>query len=68
MPVVTVDTDDLVTIAQIAAELGRSPKTVRSWAVRYAAAEDDPFPAPLIRTEAVALYSRQEVLAWAPQS
>jgi predicted DNA-binding transcriptional regulator AlpA len=60
------DPDDLVTLADIAAELGtKSRSVVANWVKRY-----DDFPEPVLvsRTGSVKLWSREAVLAWVEAS
>lgn len=57
--VVTVDTDDLVTVKVIAERFEIKASAVTNWVRRY---ED--FPAPLIVVDHVKLWSWQQVKAW----
>jgi predicted DNA-binding transcriptional regulator AlpA len=57
--IVTVDTDDLVTAAQIAERYDMSRSVVGNWTRRY---ED--FPRPVLVTDKVKLWSWAAVEAW----
>lgn len=63
MAEITVDTDDLVTLTQLAEELETGRSTVAMWDARRATTR---FPRPLIDLPASRsrLWSRKEVLAW----
>lgn len=61
--IVTVDTDDLVTLTMLCDELGVMPATLSNWIARSAS-----FPAPVLTIgtgpKPHRLYSRTAVLAW----
>jgi len=57
--VISLNPDDVCTLAQWAAEHDIPRATVHSWARRY-----PDFPAPLLRTSYVAIWSTSAIDAW----
>jgi hypothetical protein len=57
---ITVDPDDLVTLAQVAKELGMaSRQVVTNWRLRYR-----DFPPPVLSNDYYRVYSRRAIFAW----
>lgn len=59
MAVITVDTDDLVTLTQVAAYYSLTRPAIANWAARY-----PDFPKPVISTGSVKLYSLASIVEW----